>query len=176
VNFFLIILSLFVSITAQAVVPSGVPSITLGGADTYPGNLVIPESNIGSTGGYFTVMAGSASEGAGDFYPFWKNGVAYQVTSGKTAYCTALMFAGGQAFNTMQLVSATATFANGASSLTGGVYYCGAAGNYCLGSGTAANTYNPMGVSQTFAATTWPGIQTQATGQIYSVLMSCKEQ
>lgn len=176
---FLILLSLFSQTAFCAAVPSGVPQISIDQIGTMGGKSAIPPSSLSGTGvnGIFSLTAGDGSNNltAGNFYPFYKNGVAYQVTSGKTAYCFNITLHTSAVANAAQLVSATASFAFNAGSITGGVHQAGAAGKYPMVN-QAASTNNgaPQPGTYQFGATTFPGIQSSASATCV-VRMDCYE-
>ena len=138
------ILALIFSLSAfGAVVPSGVPQIGLGShvqSPTTPQSFISP-ANLAGTGKIFHLIGGSiAALVNGDFYPFFKDGVAYQVTAGKSAFCFDWQASSNAAISTFQLVSDTVaiTFAQ-AGALTAGVFQCGVTTRYCAVSGTSTS-------------------------------------
>jgi len=162
------------SLPALAVVPSGVPQALLGGANGVSGGAAIAESSLST---YFTLNAGTQSSGANTYYVFYKNGTAYQVSSGKTAYCVSISSTSSSPFNTYQLVSSTTSWSNNVGSLPAtAVYSCGGSNSYCLGTGTAAFAFNVMGATYQFSALTYPGIEVNQASTVYSVFLNCKEQ
>lgn len=157
------IISLFLAIllmTGNTFAATGSGNVTnvvnLGGINS-TSNLAIPESNSQN---YITLSSNAAGT-AGNFYPLYKNGAAYQVTAGKTFYVTKVcVMALTTANSTLQLLSATASFAYGATSLTGGVFQGGAstpATQLPLYTGTTAGAYQCYDMSYQFAASTYPG-------------------
>lgn len=144
----------------------------LGGApsSTTASNLTIPENN---SQGYFTLYMGKGGT-VSDYYILYKNGTAYQVTSGKTCYVVGIGMNAPGSGNNIQLISATAPFADGASSITGGVYQGGASGNYPVLQG-AAGTWVYYPTTFQFAASTYAGIQAGGTANPYGVYVICKE-
>lgn len=150
----------------------GQSAVSTNGYDTTAGDSIYPLSALIGSGRVFTISAGDwvGSLTAGNFYPFYKDGVAYQVTSGKTAYCWGLTGKAGAA-SAIQLVSATASFAYNAGSITGGVYQGGVAGKYPQVFTTA---YGRVPGTYSFAATTYPGIQAGASNAIMAK-MDCVE-
>lgn len=132
--------------------------------------LTIPEGN---SEGYFTLECGINPTG-GNFYRLYKNGAQYQVTAAKTCQVVAISYYAGTVNDQVfQLVSATATFADNASSLTGPVYQYGASGLYGFG---AIATYTWYTTSQTysFAASTFPGVQAHNASRC-GMFIICKE-
>ncbi len=156
-NLMVIILILF-SFSSFAA-PSGSGNIsaitTLGGVNTTD-NLNIPNSN---PEGYFSIYTGQSITGA-NVTPLYKNGVAYQVTAGKTFVASKVCGAVGSANARFQLISATASFANNATtaSLTGPVYQGGAAGGTVLAL-TTSNVFACFSINYSFSASTYVGIQ-----------------
>ena len=170
--YFLISLVFFVSQSFAAVVPSGVPAKCYGG-----GILCVP--NTDTT--YFMITAGAGNTASsGLTFAFQKDGVAYQVTAGKTAVCEVISYFGGREF---QLMSATATFSNPAgtavASLVGPVYQIG----FSDQAGANTDGFKPQVTDQVynesiyykFSSSVFPGIQIQgATGRAV-VKLICKE-
>lgn len=158
-----LIFSILFSLSANAVAPTSNYNIGLSavGVSTSPVSN-IPLNNLAGAAGTFAVFSLYGGDGgaltATDFYPFYKNGVAYQVTAGKTAYCFNFT-ANNAAAASFQFVSATASFAFGAASITGGVHMGGAAGKYPLESGASANVVVSIPGTYTFGASTFPGFQ-----------------
>src|ERR1700676_4640624 len=99
--------------------------VGLGGVDT-SSNLTIPEANAQ---GYFSLSFGTGTA-AGSFSPFFKNGVLYQVTNGKTCVVVHVIVTGPTAANSVQLVHSLTTFTFNAGSITSGAYQGGAAAQY----------------------------------------------
>lgn len=176
---FLVFIALLFSWTCLAATPGNAPILTIAAPGQNTQALSIPLSSLSGTGvnGVFSLYGGSASTGLtnANFYPFYKNGVQYQVTAGKTAYCFNFKYTGGNANVPLQLVSSTATFAYNAASLTSPVYQGGATQISPL-QGGAANTTVPMPGVYTFAASTFPGFQNNSASVSYGVTMECYEQ
>ena len=112
----------------------------------------------------FSIHAGDLQAAAsnGNYYPFYKDGVAFQAGASGT-YCFNFTLSGNTANTGTQLVSATASFAFNASSITGGVYQMGASGKTGMYTSAAANTGFRVvqpGV-YTFGANTYGGFQAQ---------------
>lgn len=180
---FYLVLSLFISVNAFGAAGSGNVSeaTSLGGfgvavagvQSAMPGGISVANGNTAQ----FSLYAGAMSVGNGVTYPFYKNGVLYQVTAGKTCRCDKVRHRGGSATGGWQLLSATATFANATAtaSLTGPVYQCGAAAVYCQAAHTTANTTWVEGLQYVFAASTWPGAQFSDNTQLYHLELSCHE-
>ena len=178
-RYVMLLLSLFLSVSSFAAQPSPSPSIALNGMGSTPavGSSLLPSMLIGSgVNGIFSLYGGDgATLTAGNFYPLYKNGVAYQVTTGKTAYCFNITDSVGTAAIAFQLLSATASFTfNQSTALTGGVYQCGAAAKDCAQGGAAISTiYGQPGTYQ-FAAQTYAGFQA-GNSQVYQIHMDCFE-
>lgn len=123
----------------------------------------------------FTIVAGDAQASAtnGNYYPFYKNGVAFQAGASGT-YCFSVRLIANTANTGTQLVSATASFAYNASSLTGGVYQGGASGKSTYmnsGAGNAQSWIYQPGV-YTFGANTYGGFQAQ-NSQAFAMSADC---
>lgn len=182
VNFLMFISLLIAGIAQAAVVPSGVPSITLGGytaqtASHPPAQGIVQiDSSDTST---FTLYAGALTNGgSGVVYPFRKNGSIYSTHATKRTYCRSIRYRVGSASGGFQLMSATATFADAATtgSLTGPVYQCGAAAAYCMSGNIGANVMVTEGLLYEFAAgAVFPGVQFSDNTQFYQVYLTCKE-
>lgn len=174
-------LAFFHQFAMAAIVPSGVPAIGLGaiGATTIaPSN--IPISNpAGAAGTYavFSLFGGSdAALTSGRFYPLYKDGDAYQVTSGKTAVCFNFRGSGGTGNNLgYQIVSDSVAISfNQSSALTSGKFQGGASSQYVLITGAlSAIKSSEPGIFKT-AATRYMGFQV-GSSQVYQVSMDCYE-
>jgi hypothetical protein len=166
-------LTLLVSVNVFAASGSGNVSnvITMGGNNTAD-NLVIPEAN---TQGYFSLYstpAGAAA--AGTMGVFYKNGTPYQVTAGKTCKVVKVYFYSSNASsNQFQFVSATASFANGAStaSLTGPIYQGGAAGNYVFSNPNTQFVSSTYSANYDFPASSYVGY-VGGTGGLLIILLA----
>jgi hypothetical protein len=174
----LVFLSLLFALPSLGATPAAVPSITIAVPGSQTQSVTIPLTSLSGSGvnGVFSLYSGNNSAATNtNFYPFYKNGVAYQVTAGKTAYCFNLTNAPGATPPTwFQLVSATASFAFNAASITSGVYQGGASAQFANISGSTS--YIPAGVPgvYTFAASTYPGWQS-ANNQTFNIHMDCFE-
>ncbi len=175
-------LALLFSFNASAaIVPSGVPSIQLGGIGSQLANSQATPGSVlvsGSDTAEFTLYAGTLSlGGGGTVYPFKKNGVIYQVTAGKTARCSVVSHRVSSASGGWQLMSGTATFADATASgsVTGGVWQCGAAAVYCKAGHVTGNTTTVEGMQYVFGASTWPGFQGADNTQLYQISLVCHE-
>jgi hypothetical protein len=145
--------------------------VGLGGVDT-SSNLTIPEAN---SQGYFSLNASGLAVSVGNVSPFYKNGVLYQVTSGKTCVVVHVIFTSADSSgNSMQLMHSLTTFATNATtaSLTSPVYQGGGAGNYVYFN-TAAYVPTSAATMYNFPSVSYPGYQNGATGS--SVILICKE-
>lgn len=182
-----ILLSLFLSITAEAVVtPSGlgvgigisIPSATV--SPTITGT-VSPSSFSGS-GGIFHLHGGESSAlTAPNFFALLRDGVAYQVsaTSGKVAHCFNIFTWGRTGSQDWQLVSSTAAIATGTTgtaSLTGGVYETGQAAHYGRQTSATADTIARSSgpIMWTFGNNTFAGFQA-GNSNAYGIEMDCVE-
>lgn len=151
----------------------------VGATPTAPLGLAnIPPSSIGGTGGYFTISAGPGVTRSSDHVmPFRKDGVLYQVSSGKTAYCFAITIWSAVASIKYQLMSDTVTFANDAlaGSLTAPVYQGGVSTNYgIIAHVTNSSIPDPYAGTYSFGSLTWPGVQ-QSTSDMYNLTAVCSE-
>lgn len=164
-TFLSLILALFLPLAALAGNGSGNVSNVVGLIGAQSATTVAPQviASFGIPAGVsvFSIYAGdwTASVTSGNFYPFYKNGSAYQVSSGKTATCfniTMLINGSGS----IQLMSATASFAFNASSVTGGVYQGGASGRAVITNGSFTGGI-PLTIPGTyqFTSLTYPGYQ-----------------
>jgi hypothetical protein len=142
--------------------------VSFGGVDT-SSNLTIPEAN---SQGYFSLFGFASS--AGGFWNFYKNGVAYQVTSGKTCMVTSISITPSVSVLNILLASSTATFTPGASTITGGVYQFGGATLYALNGGPTANVTVRYSVPYSFASLTYPCVAANQGG-INQIILICKE-
>ena len=175
-----IILALLFSFTASAIEPSGVPSVQIGGYMSQVASMPNIQGNVFdslTSTKTFTLWAGTLACSGNDVYPFRKNGDLYQVTSGKTARCSSIRYRVGSASGGFQLLSATATFANGATtaSLTSPKYQFGAANNYGMSGPSSANAPTVEHLQYTFGSATWPGVQCADNTQLYQVYLVCNE-
>jgi hypothetical protein len=159
----LICLVLLLMSGSSFALPSGSQNALQLGGIVNSDNLVIPEAN---SQGYFTLYTNDGTKTGTHYGAFYKNGVAYQVTAGKTFQVTKICIATVAANTTFQLMSATASFAENAASVTGGVYQSGVAAGNSLQS-TAANTYVCYGSTYSFAASTYPGFGAGGTTNYY---------
>jgi len=173
------LLALFLSYPAWAINAPTVPGQAIIGVNprsTVAADSFLPPAMLQGAGGIFTIVAGDTSNSltSTNYYPFYKNGVAYQVTAGKTAVCFDKTAESGVANAQFQLVSATASFAFNAASLTGGVYQASAAGKGGEIVACSASTWCGLPGSYQFAASTYPGIQS-LVAQTLSMKMDCQE-
>jgi hypothetical protein len=176
---FYALLALLASAPTFAALPAGVPTVTVAAPGSTTGATVISPSMLSGSGvnGIFSLFSGNNSTAtAGNFYPFYKNGVAYQVTGGKTAYCFNITASSGAASSFFQLLSATASFTwNQSTALTGGVYQCGAAATYCAVANSTVAVPAPYPGVYSFGASTYVGMQA-GNSQYYQIHMDCYEQ
>lgn len=170
-RYVVLLFSLLFSVPSFAALPAGVPIRVMGGFGT--NNAATVQVSASDTT-RFTLFGGLTPAVTNDFYPFYKNGVAYQVTAGKTCRCDNITWASDAAANRAQLISATASFASGAGSITGGVHQGGAAAVYPMVFGGTANQWAPLGVVYEFAASTYAGWQASGANS-YSFALSCFE-
>jgi hypothetical protein len=153
-----------------------------------PGSATVPESYIGASSGpsYFMLHASSNNQttGANSFFPFYRDGVLYQVGNGAGSvktYCVSLQWWASATNSSFQIVSATATFANNASSLTGPIYEGGVSGvgmHNSLGAPIMQNegiTFT-FGTGSNSVTHTWPGVQINVVSTGMSIHLLCKEQ
>ena len=146
----------------------GIGGVSVSSAPLAP-DLLVAESN---TQGYFTLFAGKSMT-SGNFYILYKNGVAYQVPNGKTCKVVGVIATCSAANSSFQLCSATASFAEGAGTITGGVYQAGASTNAALFTG-AGYAYTRFSVLYDFASDTYPAIQAGGS-YVYNIALICKE-
>lgn len=158
--------------------PATSPSVGVSAAGVNTNSILIPPSDLSGAGVHniFSLYIGATVSGGSYFTPFYKNGSIYQVTPGSTAYCFDMTASSSYTNPTFpQLVSATATFANNATTLTGAVYQCGANNTACLVIGANSVPIAVPGVYK-FGSSTWPGIQAYNFPFIYMFHMDCFEQ
>lgn len=140
--------------------------MTLGGVNTVDG-LNIGEAN---SQGYFTLFVGSGGTTTNNFYPFYKNGVAYQVTAGKTFQAVKICSLSSAASTLFQLLTATSSFAFNASSVTGGVFQGGASGTgaavYAMISNISTNAWLCSSSTYSAAASTFMGVEVNGTSAV----------
>ncbi len=176
---FIFAMSFIFATPVFAAQPSVVPSITIAASGQQAQGLSIPLSSLSGTGvnGVFSLYGGTgAALTADSFYPLYKNGVAYQVTTGKTAYCFNATLVSSVTNVYFQLLSATASFTFGQSSaLTGPVYQAGATTKYVNNSGPTASAQVPIPGTYTFGALTYVGFQA-GNSQQFQIHLECYEQ
>lgn len=129
-----------------------------------------------TSGEYFMLDYGGAPTD-GTCSPFRKNGVTFQAGASGTL-CVELMYQAGGTNNTVQLFSATATYANNVtcSSQTGPVYQSGGSGNYTYFSSATAGVLAVHPIIYKFGANTWPGAQIQNPGSVNHLIhLLCKD-
>lgn len=159
--------------------------IGLGAASTATAPSAVPLSNpTGGAGTFatFTLIAGDMQNAltSTNVYPFFKTptasgGTAYQVTSGKTAYCFDASVISGVTNTNVGLITDTASFAFGATvgSLTSAKFYSGGSGKYTLAASPSANVWTKNPGIYTFPSLSFPGIQ--APGSSVVVVLNCYE-
>lgn len=177
VNVLIAFLFIFSS-TAQAVVlPSGVPNVGLGAiGSTVDATSHFPLGQFSaSTRKIFSLYVGGTMAGA-EYHPLYKDGVAYRVTNGTTAYCFNFRGSSATALAGYQIVSDTAVIAwSQASALTSGLYQGGDAGQYALNAGATINLKGAEPGVFAIASQRYVGIQT-ALSVVYQVSMDCYEE
>lgn len=151
---------------------SNILSLGAAGSTAIP-LLVIPEANTQS---YFTLYGGG-SVNNNTFSPFYKNGVAYQVTSGKTCKVVGVVMAASSTGAFWQLCSATAAITPNTGSLTGPVYQLGATSLVAfMASPASAGLRTSECVTYDFAQNTYPGWQNVLNGNmVFWLALICKE-
>lgn len=166
VNFLKIFLMFVCLPSYAAVIPSGVPSITVNGIGTNNTNSVLLLQQLGwnGTSTIFTLNCGGLNGGTtvNQANPCAKNGVLYQVTAGKKATCFNMSGSVSSGNVTAQLVSATATFAanTAVGTLTSPTYQTTAAtgiGIQVIALPTTPNNYPGSYVFDATSVNSWPG-------------------
>lgn len=138
--------------------------VTLGGVNSSD-SLNIQEAN---SQGYFTIYTpGLTSSGVAQ--RLIKNGVQYQVTAGKTFQAVKICAASFSVSKSLQLLSATASFADQATlaSLTGPVYQSGASTGFSLITSTTALTFQCYSTTYSFGASTYAGVTGNDNSAMY---------
>ena len=176
-RFLVLILSALLSLNAFSAVPSGTPSIGIGQASGVASPSFIGIDNpSGSNYAMFSLDTGDlgAAFTAGHFYPFFKNGAAYSVTTGKAAYCFNLAGEAQTASNYFAVMTATASFAYNAAAVSNEANWCGAAGKACRGTGsTAAAWVQHPGIYIFASPNIFPGVEGNAAAM--AIHMDCYE-
>lgn len=178
------LISLLFASTAWAAVQQGpVPQVNIGmssdsSTSAPSGGTAISINDIFLTAngsGWFT-LSGGGSPGNNNFGPFWRSdsNTPYQVPSGYTTKCINIKHMANGSNVAFQLVSATAQFAIGATSLTGGVYQGGASGVLMMLTG-ATGVQRSEDILYNFTQNTWPGWQELAAATNYYIRLTCKE-
>jgi ribosomal protein L21 len=156
----------------MAVIPSAVPSRTIGGIDSVGGGIIVPANDTT----YFAIFAGVLSSSTGNFYPFYKNGTQYQVTTGKTCRVEQINLCSTANTNLeLQLVSSLTSYAQNAASITSGTYQGGAVSISAMNTGPTANVFRLFQVPYEFGALSYPGFQALNNTQAYRVILICRE-
>lgn len=167
-TFITLLLALWLPLSAFAATGSGNVSSVLGLGVAGPAVTAVsnPASTIQipTSKAVFSIVGGDVQAAATNtnYYPFYKNGVAFQAGSSGT-FCFNFRMSGGTANTGVQLVSATAAFAYNANSLTGAVYQGGASGKTTMMVSGTVNALSWMfqpGV-YTFGANTYGGYQAE---------------
>lgn len=170
----ILFLGLILGLNAFAATGSGqVSNITSIGGFNNNDNTTVGDSN---SQGYFTIYTYNTAPTAGNVLVLKKNGSAYQVTAGKTFKMSKICYASSVADGDFQLLTATASFADNATtaSLTGPVYQAGAAAGYFFHTSATANQIQCWSASYDFGASTYVGIQAR-TANSYYVAITGKE-
>lgn len=176
----LVLLSLL-SFNAFAAVPGNAPILTIAAPGQQTQALSVPLSSLSGTGvnGVFSLYGFTSSGVSANFYhPLYKNGTAYQVTAGKTAYCFNMTAAATTATSAFQLVYGTGAFTAGGSGTapTGAVYQGGQASYYPLNSGATASVPGAAVGMYTFPASDYVGFQNGSASVSYYIHLECYEQ
>lgn len=165
-----IIILLLLTLSNQSFAANGsgnISNILTTGGVTTADSLNISEPN---SQGYFSVYVGSGGTTTNHFYPFYKNGVAYQVNAGKTFQISKVCSVSTTSSISFQLVSDTSSFAHNATSLTSGVYQGGLSGAsgsvYPMKTHATAGTWDCVDTIYVDAASTFPGIEINGTSVI----------
>ena len=175
-TFLTLLLALWLPLSAFAATSSGNIANVFGLGYFGPASTAVggPSAflQIPSTKTVFSIHAGDAQTAAtnGNFYPFYKNGVAFQAGASGT-YCFNFTLIGATTNTGVELVSATASFAFNAASLTGGVFQMGASGKTGLFTTNAQVRTAQPGV-YTFGANTFGGFQAE-NSQTFQVSADC---
>lgn len=175
---FLVLFSLVFSLGASAAItPSPVPSIGLGFAGSFgPTTLVSPSQLVtGSSKQIFSLYAG-ANASNGNFYPLYKNGTAYQVPVGKTAYCFNFNPSAATGAIRFQVVSDTVAIAfDQVAALTSGLFQGGATARYVLRNSPTANAKQVSAGVFSIAASRYVAVQV-GFSDIFEFTMDCFEE
>lgn len=154
--------------------PASGNTIAIGGFST---TAVVMSPSVVSDGSnslrWFTITAyGEVTNN--NVNPFYKNGVAYQVTAGKTAKCYGMTAQTSAANSGFQVMYADATFANDATvaSLTTPIYQAGATARYVQQVYSLVPSY--FNKTFDFPAAKWPGVQGTSFSGTH-VTMTCRE-
>jgi len=121
-----------------------------------------------SSQGLFTITCGrfDASLVANNFYPCYRDGVAYQVTTGSSFHqLQASYVANTGVLIPFQTVSASATIAFPSVSLTGGIYESGATTIYTRTTSATASLWASDSAVQTYGSARFVGIQWSSATQ-----------
>ncbi len=170
-SFLSLILLLAISQSAFAATLQTNNVTSLGGvANT--SDLTIPEGN---SQGYFSLYGGGNALSQDRYTGFYKNGSAYQVTTGKTFQVSKICSTSSSTNVFWQLVSSTVAIAfNTGTALTSGVYQSGAATQYLIRSTSVALQYQCFDTTYAFTSLVYPGFQVNSAIDI-NVILTGKE-
>lgn len=148
------ILSLFLSTSAFAVVPSGVPTKNTGSVNANSNCLALVESDTN----YFALSALRAAGNTDGHAGFFKSGSQYQVPVGKyfKSYCA--VYLSDSAGAGWQFVSSSVAIAGGVGPGANRVYENGATSLYGRVA-LAANTWAQVNTPYSWQSSFFPGIQ-----------------
>lgn len=138
----------------------------------------VPLTNLAGSAGTYAVFSVYASSNAtaGNFYPLYKNGTAYQVTAGKTAYCFNFAPSAATGAIRFQIVSDTAAISfDQSTALTSGLFQGGAAARYPLRNSTTANKKEIYPGTFSIGASRYVAVQVSFS-DIFEFSMDCYEQ
>lgn len=131
-----------------------------------------------TVGNWFILHGGAANATDGRVFPFYKSGVKYQVTAGKTALCTHAEQSSGGVGLQWQLFYDTVTFSNDATTagLTAPVWQGGASSAWAEATGATGSVPKISTIMYTFPAASFPGTQIRnPSGNSLIVKLLCKE-
>lgn len=166
----LLLAFLFAFNAGAAFTPSGIPQWSWGG-------ITLPESMVSETSAtnYFMVSASnSGGTTTNYFFQFYKDGVAYQVTTGKSAYCIALGVTAQTSAVTIALMYGDNGFGNNVpvGSVVNPVYEGPPSSPVHMA--TTSNLEVVAPILFKFPALKYPGVQVQGTAVFYARML-CKE-
>lgn len=177
------LLLLLVSINSFAATPGAVPSVTVSAPGANTGSVSISPSQLSGSSGtnhIFSLFCYANASATNQYFPCYYNGAVYKVgnaTSGGTpsAYCFDITAGSTTPSSSFQLMSATATFANNATSVTGGQWMGGVTGSYPLTTGSVSQVAAVVPGVYTFSNATYVGMQL-GPNVIAFLHMDCFEQ